>query len=206
MLRWVIIGGAVALIAVGCCLVHNSMGTDKALAVGKAGERPALAVRWTDKPLEPLARPSIKVCKSAGILTVFDGDEAIKSYRVITGAEPGDKEKEGDKRTPEGIFHVVYRNPQSKFVLSLGLDYPNTEDADRGLRAGLITAKQHDAILTAVARGQQPPWDTPLGGEIMIHGAKGDRKGTLGCVSMDDDAIRELYPKIDTGVVVEILP
>ena len=61
---------------------------------------------------------------------------------MITGASDGDKVKEGDKRTPEGVFHVVYRNPHSKYVLSLGLDYPNAEDADRGLKAGLISEKQ----------------------------------------------------------------
>lgn len=207
MHRWMIIGGVaacVAAIALGGCLVHSAM---------TSGDEPArteeglpFPVKWTDRPLGKLTEPSIKVSKSDGVMTVFDAGEPVKSYRVITGANEGDKQREGDRRTPEGVFRVVYRNPKSKFVLSLGLDYPNQEDADRGLRSGMISAKQHDAILTAITNGKRPPWNTPLGGEIMIHGAKGKRKGTLGCVAMDDDAIRELYPKIGHGVQVEILP
>jgi len=205
MLRWLMIGGAAALAAVGGCLVHNSLSPADVSAKGREPNQP-FDVYLTDKPLGEMSNPRIKVCKSTGILTVFDGDEAVKSYRVISGANPGDKETEGDKRTPEGVFHVVVRNPNSKYVLSLGLDYPNAEDAERGLKAGLIDRKRHDAIIEAINRGIQPPWDTPLGGEIMIHGAKGKRTGTLGCISMADDAIRELYPQIALGTEVEILP
>lgn len=205
MLRWLIMGGAVALVAVGGCLVHNSLSPAEVSAKGREPNQP-FEVYWTDKPLREMSQPVIKVCKSTGILTVFDGDEPVKSYSVISGAKPGDKEIEGDKRTPEGVFRVVLRNPKSKYVLSLGLDYPNVKDAERGLKAKLISRKQYDAIVDAINRGKQPPWHTPLGGEIMIHGAKGHRTGTLGCVSMDDDAIRELYPRIGLGVEVEILP
>ncbi len=205
MLRWLIIGGAAALAAVGGCLVHSSLSPADVSAKGREPNQP-FEVYWTDKPLGEMSKPGIKVCKSTGILTVFDGNEPVKSYRVICGAKPGDKETEGDKRTPEDVFRVVLRNPKSKYVLSLGLDYPNAEDAERGLKAGLIGRKQYDAIVEAINSGTQPPWNTPLGGEIMIHGAKGKRTGTLGCVSMDDDAIRELYPRIGLGVEVEILP
>jgi len=205
MLRWLIIGGAAVLMAVGGCLVHGSLTPHRVLAQGREPNQP-FDVYWTDRPLGELSHPAIKVCKSTGVMTVFDGDEVVKSYRVISGAAAGDKEKEGDKRTPEGIFRVVVRNPESKYVLSLGLDYPNVGDAQRGLKAGLIDARQHAAIITASARCRQPPWNTRLGGEIMIHGAKGDRPGTLGCIAMDDDAIRELYPRIPLGAVVEIFP
>ncbi len=191
--------------AVGGCLVHSSLIPHRVLAQGREPNQP-FDVYWSDRPLGELSHPAIKICKSTGVMTVFDGDEAVKSYRMISGAAAGDKEKEGDKRTPEGVFHVVVRNPESKYVLSLGLDYPNAEDADRGFKAGLIDLKQHDAIITAITRCHQPPWNTRLGGEIMIHGAKGDRPGTLGCVAMDDNAIRELYPRIPLGTVVEILP
>jgi len=205
MLRWLIVGAAAALAAVGGCLVHNSLSPADVSAKSREPNQP-FEVYWTDRPLGKMSKPRIKVCKSTGILTVFDGGQPVKSYRVISGVNPSDKETEGDKRTPEGVFRVVLRNPNSKYVLSLGLDYPNAEDAKQGLKAGIIDRKQHDAIVKAVNRGTQPPWDTPLGGEIMIHGAKGKRKGTLGCISMADDAIRELYPAIGLGVEVEILP
>ncbi len=205
MLRWFIIGGLVALATVGGCLVRNSLSPADVSANVREPNQP-FDVHWTDKPLAEMSKPGIKVCKTTGIMTVFDGKKPVKSYHVISGANSGDKEAEGDKRTPEGVFRVVVRNPKSKYVLSLGLDYPNAEDAVRGLKAKLITPTQYKAIVEAISRVKQPPWNTSLGGEIMIHGAKGDRTGTLGCISMADDAVRELYPRIGLGVEVEILP
>ncbi len=205
MLRWLTIGAVAVLAVLGGCLMHSSL-SPKTVEAGGVDSNQPFAVRWTDEPLGRLSEPSIKVCKATGVLTVFDGNEPAKSYRVITGANFGDKQVEGDKRTPEGMFRVVVRNPKSKYVLSLGLDYPNVEDAKRGLRDELISRKQYEAIVDAIGRGKQPPWNTRLGGEIMIHGAKGKRTGTLGCVSMDNKAIRELYRRIGYGVEVEIVP
>lgn len=156
--------------------------------------------------LAPLSQPSILVEKSAGRLTLMDAGKVVKVYPAITGAGAGDKVREGDRRTPEGRFYVCYKNPESLYTLSLGLSYPNEEDADRGLRDGLITQEQHDAIVGALAAGAQPPWDTPLGGEIMIHGCKNDRGGTAGCVAVSDDDIRELYPALPLGTPVTIMP
>jgi murein L,D-transpeptidase YafK len=153
-----------------------------------------------------IARPYVLVEKSTRRLTLYDGQTVVKVYRVCTGLVVGDKQREGDKMTPVGLFYICYKNPQSKYTLSLGLSYPNIEDADRGQAAGLITQQQHDAICQAINAGTQPPWDTPLGGEIMIHGAGAGRPGSAGCVGMDDDDIRELYPLLPIGTAVEILP
>ena len=131
---------------------------------------------------------------------------------MAVGRGKGDKRIEGDLRTPEGEFFVCYKNPKSKYTLSLGLSYPREEDAARGLREGKITQKQHDAIVAA-DRGRSfdaNTWEdlckTPLGGEIMIHGARKGRDSTLGCVAMDDDAIRELYRILPFGTPVKIVP
>jgi murein L,D-transpeptidase YafK len=161
-----------------------------------------------EKPsgLPPLSAPRIVVGKQAHRLTLYDGDRLIKSYRAAVGGGSGDKLREGDKCTPEGEFYVCVRNPQSQYVLSLGLSYPNGEDAARGLRDGLIDRKQHDDIVKAVRGKRQPPWNTPLGGEIMIHGCGASRDWTLGCVALEDDDIRELYPVIPVGTPVEIRP
>lgn len=162
--------------------------------------------------LQPLKNPRIEVQKSARILTVFDGGKPVKKYRCCTGRAAGQKQKEGDLRTPEGEFFVCYRNPQSSYTLSLGLSYPTPADAARGLRDGLITPEQHDAILVAHAHRDYTPqlweslWKTHLGGEVMIHGAGASRNGTAGCVGMNDDDIRELYPAIPYGTPVRIMP
>jgi len=159
-----------------------------------------------DGPLPPLHSPRLVVEKAAHRLTVYDGGRAVKTYRVAVGGGRGDKVRQGDRCTPEGRFRICLKNPDSKYVLSLGLDYPNQEDAARGLRDGLITRGQHDAIVEAVRRGGQPPWDTPLGGEIMIHGCGAGRDWTQGCVAMEDDEIRELYAAVEVGTPVEVFP
>ncbi len=159
-------------------------------------------------PLRDLDEPWIEVVKSHHRLTVYDGLFAVKHYRVAVGGNPGDKQIEGDRKTPEGEFFVCIRKDrgQSQYLLSLGLSYPNEEDAARGLREGLIDRGQYAAIVEAVRAGRRPPWNTKLGGAIMIHGRRNDRNDTLGCIAMDDEDIIELYPKIPMGCRVVIRP
>jgi len=159
-----------------------------------------------------LANPRVVVRKSANMLTLYDGDALFKTYPCITGGNPGDKTTEGDRRTPIGLFHIVYKNPQSKFHLSLGLDYPNAEDADRGLKAGLISQQQYNDILAALhsdlslPENQQKLWYTPLGGEIFLHGHAEGRTGTAGCIALSNEDIEELYAILPLNTPVEIRP
>lgn len=157
-------------------------------------------------PPPPSNDVRLVVRKSARQLTVYDGPRAVKVYAVIVGKGPGDKVRESDQRTPEGDFYVCMKNPQSKYTLSLGLSYPDRDDAARGLRDGLISQQEHDQIVQALDNRDLPDWYTKLGGEIMIHGARDGRDGTAGCIAMDDDDIRELYPQVPLGAVVTILP
>jgi murein L,D-transpeptidase YafK len=160
--------------------------------------------------LPAMVSPRIVIEKSKFRLTLYDGAQVVKVYSVAIGANDGHKQREGDRRTPEGTFRVCVRNPRSKYILSLGLSYPGVADAKRGLAARQITQKQHDAIVYAIRKGKRPPWNTPLGGEIMIHGCRRDAAGnprkTLGCIAMEDDHIKELYPKIPLGTAVTIKP
>ena len=89
--------------------------------------------------------------------------------------------------------------------LALGLSYPNIEDAERGLSTGLITQEQYQAIVDANKAGVTPPWDTPLGGAIEIHGNQGDR-GTAGCIAMTNDVMDILWSYCAVGVPVTIGP
>ena len=159
-----------------------------------------------------LEHPRVVVSKSGHTLQLFDGNARVKTYACISGGNAGDKEVEGDRKTPIGTFHIVYKNPQSKFHLSLGLDYPNTEDAQRGLAAGLISKEQHAQILAALrsdlslAENQDKLWKTPLGGEIFLHGHAEGRTGTAGCVAMANNDIEELYAILPVGTEVQIAP
>lgn len=174
----------------------------------KAQPAPPLLLPVTPKQiaLGPLKDPHILVEKSGRRLTVFDAERAVKSYRCTIGDGEGDKTREGDRCTPQGQFYVCVKNPKSKFTRSLGLSYPDVEDAARGLRDGSISREHHDLIVAAINKGTRPPWKTALGGEIMIHGANNGRDGTAGCIALEDDEIRELYPAIPLHTRVTIVP
>jgi murein L,D-transpeptidase YafK len=158
------------------------------------------------RPLKlPLSQPKIVVEKSARRLTLYSDGERVRVFQVALGFEPtGDKVKQGDGRTPEGDFYVCMKNDKSKFYLSLGLSYPNAEDAERGLRDRLITRAQHKRITTAVARGAKPPWDTALGGEIFIHGGGTSSDWTWGCVALANEHVKELFDAVPLGTNVRI--
>jgi murein L,D-transpeptidase YafK len=160
------------------------------------------------KPLKlPLVNPSIVVRKAARQLTLFSGGEAVRVYRVVLGSAPeGDKVRQGDGRTPEGTFYVCVKNDKSNFYLSLGLTYPDAEDAARGLRDGLVTRQQHDRIVRAARRKATPPWDTALGGEIFIHGGGTSSDWTAGCVALENAHIKELFDSVPVGTPVRIEP
>jgi murein L,D-transpeptidase YafK len=160
-----------------------------------------------DAPIPALANPRIVITKSKRELEVFDGDVSVKTYAISLGGSPvGDKEIEGDGRTPEGDFYIFVKNPKSSFFLSLGLSYPNREDAERGLRDGLITKAEKLAIDKAIDAGRTPPQKTKLGGEIYIHGGGNLADWTEGCIAMRNKDIQQLYDAVGTGAPVTILP
>lgn len=142
---------------------------------------------------------AIIVEKSKYKLTVYYQKKPIKAYAIVLGGNPkDDKVKQGDKRTPEGIFQVkdlYYHSEWSKFIL---LDYP-TPDSWR-------------KFSLAKARGEVKGFDD-IGGEIGIHGVeKGqdwliDRRinWTLGCISLKNKDVDEIYPLLQRGTAIEIL-
>jgi murein L,D-transpeptidase YafK len=154
-----------------------------------------------------VASPRLVVRKASRELLLFDGDRFVRRYPIALGLNPvDDKTIEGDRCTPVGEFYVFTKNPESRYTLSLGLSYPNAEDADRGLREGLITAGEHESIHAAIDGRKMPPQHTALGGEIYIHGAGSWPDWTLGCVALDDEAIRALYDIAVIGMPVVIEP
>ena len=145
-------------------------------------------------PLGPLTEQidHILVEKSARRMTVFREGEALRSYDIALGFAPeGDKQVEGDGKTPEGHFTITRRNPQSAYHLSLGIDYPKPED-----------------IARARAAGQSP------GGDIFIHGQPNAIPDTItvpgdwtaGCIAVSNAEIRELWSITPNGTSVEIRP
>ena len=146
------------------------------------------------RPVPPIASPvdRILVEKSARRMTVWQKDGPPKTYRIALGFSPdGDKSREGDGRTPEGVFRIDRLNRQSKYHLSLGLDYPQKHHREAARRAGYSP-----------------------GGDIMIHGqpnqipdgykVKGD--WTAGCIAVTNAEIKEIFDHAAIGTEVEIRP
>jgi murein L,D-transpeptidase YafK len=155
----------------------------------------------------PLDVPSIEVKKSERRLILYSDGEPVREYRVGLGFSPeGDKSEEGDGRTPEGKYYICVKNPNSKFHLAVGLSYPNVEDAERGLLAGLIDRREYDEIVSAVQSQRKPPQHTALGGDIFIHGDGSGSDWTLGCIALDNADIEEIYEAVALGTPVAILP
>ena len=136
----------------------------------------------------------ILVEKSARRLSVFRNGDPVKVYRIALGRNPlGAKQEEGDMKTPEGIYHVDGRNPESSFHLALHISYPSDEDRKR-----------------ASAR------DVSAGFDIMIHGIQNGRgwigafhrweDWTAGCIAVTDEEIEELWRVTPDGTAIEIRP
>ena len=164
------------------------------------------AITSADQRLIQLVHPRIVVRKRDRKLELYSDKKLVKTYRVALGFNPEpDKEREGDGATPEGEFYVFVKNVKSAYYLSLGLSYPNEEDAARGLKEGLITRSEYDEILQAVQSKKMPPQYTKLGGLIYIHGHGTDRDWTWGCVALENDDIKELFDVVEVGTPVTIV-
>jgi len=173
---------------------------------GNGPADPAAGSPATDPgELRPIPDARIEVFKRKRQLVLYSGSRVVKTYRIGLGFSPeGPKIRQGDGRTPEGDYYVCSKNPKSQFFLSLGLSYPNENDASRGLKDGLINKAQYQEIMAALRRGGVPLWNTALGGEIFIHGAGSSTDWTWGCVALENQDIQELFNIIEKGTPVSI--
>ena len=171
------------------------------------GESDPLSLREavTERGLPwPPPRFWLGIDKSERRLTAWSGNVALKHYAVGLGDPVGDKVRQGDRKTPDGVFRVVTRNDRSAFHLFLGLSYPDAEDARRGVSQGIITAAQAEAIVAASEQGRLPSWSSSLGGAIGIHGGGSGADWTLGCIAVENDEIEELWELARSGTRVRI--
>lgn len=109
--------------------------------------------------------------KQERVLELWGGDSLDQPLKLIetwpvaaASGALGPKRKEGDRQVPEGLYHIAHFNPESRFHLSLGLNYPNKSDRIRGDK------------------------DEP-GSDIYIHG----NQVSIGCLAMTDAKIEEIW-------------
>lgn len=164
---------------------------------------------------EDISNVWIRVSKRSKAVFLYEGTDLVMKLPADFGYNAfADKERRGsetnpdDWRTPEGTFFVVKKNPYSKFYKAFVLNYPTADDADRGLRQGLISNAQHRAIVEAENSFSMPPMSTALGGMIEIHGdgTGASTNWTQGCIAVHNDHMDELWEWVVVGtpVLVEL--
>lgn len=157
-----------------------------------------------DSPTPPLvnsddALPDVKidrlvVFKAKRQMWAYQGEQLIKVYPIALGFNPiGHKQFEGDGKTPEGIYRINERNPNSGYHKNLGVSYPN--EADKAY---------------AASQGKSP------GGLIKIHGLRNGsgaigkmhllKDWTHGCIAVTDEEVDELYQAVIHNAIIDIRP
>lgn len=120
--------------------------------------------------------------------------EIFRTFKIALGIVPvGDKQEEGDFRTPEGRYRLDARNPNSEFFLSIHVSYPNRDDLQQ-----------------AFSRGVDP------GGAIMIHGQPNvptrseayyqTQDWTNGCVAVSNSDMIDIWLMTTDNTPIEIRP
>jgi murein L,D-transpeptidase YafK len=123
----------------------------------------------------------------------------------ITGSPPvGHKQREGDLKTPEG-WYTTSDKTWSSYYHAIYIHYPNEADTKAALKDERLTVVQAQAILAALAAGKVPSQNTPLGGELLIHGGGSETDWTLGCVAMNNKDIDALRANLPLQVKTDIL-
>lgn len=136
----------------------------------------------------------VVVYKSKRILQLRREGEVLKSFPIALGRSPaGPKRKEGDGRTPEGVYTLDWRKPDSQFYRAIHVSYPHPRDHAHAER-----------------------WDVSPGGLIMLHGLPNGvpaaRVGhpwndwTDGCIAVTNEEMDEIWARVEDGTTIIIYP
>ncbi len=136
----------------------------------------------------------ILVLKRDHKLFLLSGDQIVKTYSVALGSGGlAPKRRQGDDKTPEGLYRIDYRNPASRFHLALHISYPDQSDKEQARKMGVSP-----------------------GGDIMIHGLGSEFESlgekqylydwTAGCIAVTDSEIEEIWRLVPDGTPVDIRP
>ncbi len=127
-------------------------------------------------------------------LHLLKGGVAIRSFDIALGIRPvGDKEREGDFKTPEGNYLLDARNPDSEYFLAIHVSYPDSLDRAEARKNGVDP-----------------------GGAIMIHGQPNDptrseayyrtQDWTNGCIAVSNSDMIDIWLMTAENTPIEIRP
>jgi murein L,D-transpeptidase YafK len=137
------------------------------------------------------------VFKGARRMEAWSGDTLQRTYDIAVGmGGTGDKQYEGDGRTPEGTYRIDSRHRSRDFHRFLHVSYPNRDDRRR---------------YRALRRAGGVPEGRGIGGDIGIHGTPSMPPGlrlfdwTAGCIAVSDAEAEELYRAVIDDAEIEIV-
>ena len=158
-------------------------------------------------PCDTVKDDYVVVHKSKRNVALCKSGKLVKNFRSGLGSKPaGDKSKEGDGRTPEGVFYVPRLLPNSSFHKAFLLSYPSVDAATRGLSDGLITSNVRSQIQSAHAACVEPPQTTALGGDIELYGHGSGEDWTSGCIALENGDIDTLWGSIGVKDTIVVVP
>ena len=127
----------------------------------------------------------VLVDKSAKKLWLMRDGERLYEIDISLGKKPtGQKQREGDQRTPEGRYRLDWRDAGTDYHRAILVSYPSKADLTRGA----------------------------AGGEIMIHGQKyfwrwfSKSPLTNGCIGVSNLAMDVIWSATALGTQIEIRP
>jgi murein L,D-transpeptidase YafK len=169
------------------------------IAISLAGYTQVMAKRGYDT--SPIMLPTaqqadlIIVHKAERSLVLMRHGTPIAHYSISLGrnADTGPKQREGDKKTPQGRYVINSRNAHSRFSLSLHIAYPNRDDILRAKEGGYPPGE--NIMIHGVPNGWG--WLTPLFQHI---------DWTDGCIAVSNSDIRKIWQKVPAGTPIEIEP
>lgn len=127
-------------------------------------------------------------------LYLMKNGEAFRTFDVALGIRPiGDKQQEGDFRTPEGRYLLDTRNPNSEYFLSIHVSYPNGQDISEARSSGLDPG-------SAIMIHGQP--NSPTRSEAYYR----TQNWTNGCIAVSNSDMIDIWLMTDNDTPIEIRP
>jgi murein L,D-transpeptidase YafK len=144
---------------------------------------------------EPALRADrVLVLKKERKLQLLRRGNVIKSYKVALGGDPtGPKTRQGDHKTPEGLYVLDFRNAHSQFYKAIHISYPTPRDRAAAREKGFFP-----------------------GGDVFLHGLPNGygaigaahrlKDWTDGCIAVTNEEIDEIWRAVPDGTPIEIRP
>ncbi|MDI1477261.1 L,D-transpeptidase [Polyangium sp. y55x31] len=151
------------------------------------------------------AKPEIVIRKKDAALDLRCGGTPFRTFSATFGANPvGQKEREGDERTPEGVYRITSKSESERFYRFLGISYPELEDLARAKKNGIDKPGGGIGI-----HGTKPKLAALARAWIRLSSATGLGQvwgPTDGCIGLTNEDVAVLYTLVPVGTKVTIKP